>query len=361
MRNFVSLLAMGLSLVAAAPTKPTPPLQATEIFRFPNGTTRLENLRVLPNGHLLLTSLSSTDLLTLDPTTNPPQASTLLTLPADTPADQLLGITPLSPNRYAISGGTPHPTLFARFLPGTFRIYIVSLSPHSLLLSPSGTKTNWNATLEKTIRVPDTEFINGLTTLPGKNSQHIILGADSFGGRVLRTDTITGNTTVVLSDPLLGHDNATDIPIGINGLHVNKHDGHLYFTNSRLGTFSRVRINVDDGSVLKGSKIEKLAELPGHDGTHLFDDFDFDFGFGGKGNGDFDVYSTAHPGSLVRISLGAGKKGGAEGAAPVTTVVGGDDKAVLDAPTAAAFGSLAGEKVLWVTSMAGQVVKVTGF
>ena len=141
----------------------------------------------------------------------------------------------------------------------------------------------------------------------------------------------------MVSSPLLGHANATDIPIRVNGLRIL--NGHLYFTNSRLGTFSRIRID-QDGKVVPRARIELVAELLGHDATHLLDDFDF--------YREENAYVTAHPGSLVKITPD-GK---------VTTVIGGDDQVVLEAPTASAFGK--DGKALFVTSMAGQVVRVTG-
>jgi len=324
MRQFMSFLALGLSINSslASPTKPPHPSpKVTNLVQFPNGT-RLENLKVLSNGHLIITTLSSSSIFTVDPSANPPKPQKLVTLPG---GDALLGVTPLDRGLFAIVSGTLSPTTPNRFVPGSFQIHIVSPSTPKPLVS--------------SISIPHYEFLNGLTTLP--KHPHVILAADSFAGEILRIDTRSGAVTTAFASPALGFGNTTEgFLIGVNGVRI--HDEYLYFTNSRLGTFSRVRVD-GEGFPVGGAKakVEIVATLPGfEDGAHLWDDFDFD----GEGN----AYVTAHPGSLIKVLVGKGGK--------LETVVNGEVDGKLTAPTAVVVGK--GGRVLYVTSMAGVVVKV---
>jgi hypothetical protein len=320
MRQFLSFLAFGLSLGLESTTKlPRSTPKATELLQFPDGA-RLENLKVLPNGHLIITTLSSSDVFTVDPYANPPKPNKLVSLPG---GSALLGITLLNRGLYAVVSAIPS-SAPNRFVPGSYKIHIIFPLAHG--------KAN---PLIDTISILKYEFLNGLTTLPKK--PHVILAADSFAGEILRIDTHTHQLTTAFASPVLGYGNTTEgILLGVNGIRIR--DGYLYFTNSRLGTFSRVRID-DDGIPVRGGKVEVIAVLPGfEDGAHLWDDFDFDQ----EGN----AYITAHPSSLIKVMKGGRQE----------TLVGGDGDGPLSAPTAVAFGK--GGKVFYVTSMVGKVLSV---
>ncbi|GAB1317963.1 hypothetical protein MFIFM68171_08173 [Madurella fahalii] len=315
MRQSLSLLALSLrlSLGLASLIKRDATPEVTELLKFPDGA-RLENFKVLPDGHLLVNTLSSNTVWDLDPTVSNPQPEKVVSLAS---VDALFGVTPLDKGLYAISGGL-HATTPNRFVPGSFRINVIRPSSKTIVDSFS---------------VPDTEFLNGLATLPKK--PHVVLGADSYAGRILRIDTRTHEITTAWSHPALSRgDNTTGLQIGVNGIRIK--DGHLYFSNSRLGTFSRVLID-EDG--IPTAEPDLIATLPGfEDGAHLLDDFDFD----AHGN----VYMTAHPSSLVKITPD-GK---------LTTVVGGDGTTTLVAPTSAEFTH--DKKTLYVMSMTSQVLRV---
>ncbi|KXX76975.1 hypothetical protein MMYC01_207148 [Madurella mycetomatis] len=315
MRPFRSFLAVGLSLAVASPVnqRQASP-KVTELLRFP-GNTRLENLNILPNGYLIINTLNSSDVFTVDPSDSLPQPNKLVTLPD---GSSLFGITALDNGLYAVVSGIASPVPH-HYLLGSFQVHVID--PFS--------ETN---VLIKSIPVPDTEFLNGLTSLP--EHPHVVLGADSFAGSILRIDTHTDEVVTAFSSPALGFGNATGLQIGVNGVRIR--DGYLYFTNSRLGTFSRLRID-EDGFPLGEPQV--IAILPGwEDGEHLWDDFDFDE----EGN----VYVTAHPSSLIKVS----EEGEQE------TIVGGDGDDTLGAPTGVALEQ--GGKAVWVTSMIGQVVRV---
>lgn len=315
MRQFVSFLAVGLSLALASPVKQCQASpKTTELLRFPDNT-RLENLKILPNGHLIINTLNSSDVFTVDPSDNIPRPNKLVTLPD---GSSLFGITPLDQGLYAVVSGIASPVPH-HYLLGSFQVHVID--PFS--------ETN---VLVKSIPVPDTELLNGLTTLP--EHPHVVLGADSSAGSILRIDTHTDEVATAFSSPALGFGDATGLQIGVNGVRIR--DGHLYFTNSRLGTFSRLRID-EDGFPLGEPQV--IAILPGwEDGEHLWDDFDFDE----EGN----AYITAHPSSLIRVSTEGEQE----------TIVGGDGDDTLSAPTAVALEE--GGRAVWVTSMAGQVFRV---
>jgi len=315
MQTHLSLFALLLAPAAASPTQPGGHAgllnTATEVFRFPN-QTMLENVKLLPGGHLLITTLSSADVFTVDPEAKMPTAEKKL---AGLLGDGVLaGIAPLGRGLYAISGGTLEP------VPGNFSIYVVEVA---------GAEAE--VILIDTVPLPDGGVANGLVALPKR--PHVVLGADSFAGSILRIDTRTKEVTTVLSDDALGHGNFTDLPIGVNGLLIR--DGYLFFTNSRLGTFSKVRID-DEGHPVGSPRI--IAVLPGHGATRAFDDFGMDR----EGN----AYLAAQPSSLVKITPSG----------QLTTVLGEGGTVTLDRPTAVALGR--GAKEAYVVTLGGQVVRV---
>ncbi|KAK4465329.1 hypothetical protein QBC42DRAFT_218862 [Cladorrhinum samala] len=328
MHNLTLLIVSLLPLLSLAAPFPCKQAKLTELYSFtPSNPLFVENILTLPDNRLLLTTFSPTgDLFVLDPNSQTPKPITVTSFPNTTVQ---LGIAPLGNHRYAVATGILGDLVFVY---GTGNIRIISLPPQS----------NTARQLD-VIPVPDTYILNGMISLPKR--PHVLLSADSTGGRILRTDTRTKRTTTVLSDPgLLGPGNNTVLPLGVNGIKIR--GGHLYFTNSALGLFGRVRIN-EDGTRF-GSEIEVLSRLRGEIGyANAFDDFAIDERTG-------DAYVTWHDRSLVRISR---KRGEGDGK-------GWKQEVVLKAPTAVAFGNSG--KELYVTTagqvngtrIGGQVVKV---
>ncbi|KAI1403494.1 hypothetical protein F4819DRAFT_450978 [Hypoxylon fuscum] len=240
---------------------------SAHIYSFP--AEFIENLHVLPNGTLLLTTMKSSTghLYTLDPKAPEPKAKLVTSFDSNVTA--LTGIAPLSPygdDLYAVSGGLHTSFAFER---GSMSVYIVSLK---------------TGTVVDSIPVPDTATMNGMAALP--HHPHLLLTADSIGGRILSIDTRTRKVDVLLEDSVLGPDannSSSGIPpIGINGLRVR--GDYLYFTNSNRGTLVRIRID-QHGSPI--GKPEVLARSP--DALQIYDDFTFD----NEGNAYLAVHSTA--------------------------------------------------------------------
>ncbi|KAK8003361.1 hypothetical protein PG989_003080 [Apiospora arundinis] len=235
---------------------------AKSIYGFP--TEFIENLQVLANGTLLLSTMESPTamLYILDPNATNPQAQPLASFDSKTTA--LTGLSPLPANLfgddlYAVSGGLHTSFAFER---GTMAVHIISLRRGEVV---------------DRIPVPDTATMNGMAALP--RHPHVLLSADSIDGRILSIDTKTRETGVLLEHEMLrpGPREAGSpafVPhIGINGLRVR--GDYIYFTNSSRGTFARV-----------------LVRSP--DAAHIYDDFAFDE----AGN----AYIATHSSSVVKVT-----------------------------------------------------------
>ncbi|KAM0807512.1 putative SMP-30/Gluconolactonase/LRE-like region domain-containing protein [Seiridium cardinale] len=243
----------------------------SSIYNFP--TEFVENLQVLHNGLLLLSTMKSpTGLLyTLDPTIPNPQARVVTTFGDNVTA--LTGIAPLPgcDDLYAVSGGLHTSFAFER---GSMQVYVVSLKTGKIV---------------DEIPVPDTATMNGMTALP--RAPHILLSADSIQGRILAIDTRTHKVNVVMEDEILGpatNNLSSTVPsVGINGLRVR--DSFVYFTDSGQGTF--VRVHIDDSGRRIGN-FEVLARSP--DPTRIYDDFTFDH--------DGNAFVATHSTSVIKIT-----------------------------------------------------------
>ncbi|KKY33102.1 hypothetical protein UCDDA912_g06926 [Diaporthe ampelina] len=241
---------------------------AKQIFAFSN--IFIENLQVLRDGRILLSTLDSSGLLyVLDPSVQQPSAIQVANLPSFNGTSGVTGMAPLGTDRYAVTGGVH--TSFA-FEKGSMHVYIVSLQSNSVVDS---------------ITVPDAPTLNGLAALP--QCPHVLLSADSIGGRILRIDTRTKKVTVAVESDALTPGSSAGLAVGINGLRV--HGGYVYFTNSNQGTFARFRIDKLGNQL---GAVEVIARATSAD--DIYDDFTFDF----AGN----AYVAVHSYSVVKITPG---------------------------------------------------------
>ncbi|KAJ7768655.1 hypothetical protein DFH07DRAFT_954549 [Mycena maculata] len=143
--------------------------------------------------------------------------------------------------------------------------------------------------------------------------------------------TSTGDVRIVIQDPPMAS-NAPAPALGINGLHV--HSGDLYFTNSELGTFTRMRLNIQGRRVSQAGATQVLGVVQPSGGE--YDDFVIDH----KGR----AWVTTHPATLTLLYETDNGTWAQETAA-------GDaegNSTVFIQPTSAAFGrrSLAEEDIL---------------
>ncbi|PQE24171.1 Six-bladed beta-propeller protein [Rutstroemia sp. NJR-2017a BVV2] len=318
----LALLFLGLLFLQGIRATKTPCV--TQIFEFQDDTF-IENIHVRANGKLLLTTLSTGSLLTLDPNAATPSPVSVANLTGST---GLTGMATIGSNTYAVSGGVH--SLFA-FANNSMSVYVVSIPANS----------NTGTVLDQ-IPVLNTEMLNGMAALPA--NPHIVLSVDSIGGRIFRINTISKNVDIAFSDPSLGPGNNALVPLGANGLKIR--NGYLYWANSGQGTFARVKIN-SDGS--KAGNVQVIATLSGTISvTNAYDDFAFD--------NDGNAYVALHSYSVVKITP-SGKQ---------TTYVGGGNSTFFKEPTSAALsndGSFiyvsTGGTVLDGVTYGGQVIQVS--
>ncbi|TVY15972.1 hypothetical protein LARI1_G007062 [Lachnellula arida] len=231
----------------AEAASPPPPVTPRHIFQFADGTN-LENIHVRGDGTLLLSSLTTGDLLTIDPTSPSPSPRVVANLTGST---GVTGIATLDAggSLFAVSGGIH--TSF-NFVSGSMAVYVVSL--------PAGSTTG---IVQDRISVNAT--LNGMDALGG--STETVLSADSLGGRVFRINTRTRVVDVI-------------------------HDGYVYFTNSGQGLFARVKI---DGEGNQDGEFEVVARNPQTPAaSNAYDDFAFD----ALGN----AYVSLHSYAFVKIT-----------------------------------------------------------
>ncbi|KAK0670155.1 hypothetical protein QBC41DRAFT_345832 [Cercophora samala] len=321
---------------------------ATEIFSFPpTNPVFIENLLVLPDARLLLTSFvhfgpdTDSPLYVLNPATS--SVSAVTTLPNST---SQTGIAKLSgANQYAVTAGILGDNF--EFVNNTVNVYVVSLG--------------WNAssaTVVDTIPVPGVVSANGLVAVG-----NVVLSADSRGGRILRVDTVTRTSSVAFADPLLFGDPANvsgSLGItGVNGLFLKWHAGQrwVYFTNTARGTYGRFKV---DSLGHKVGSVQVLRTVTSADPigfTNSLDDLVVDE--------DGDGYIAWQDQTLLKV-----KRYG-NGTTAQTVVLGpggvasGNAGITLKTPTSVALG-LGGGHIYVGTGGAeagnltgGQVVKVT--
>ncbi|KAK4202340.1 hypothetical protein QBC40DRAFT_276585 [Triangularia verruculosa] len=321
---------------------------ATEIFSFPpTNPIFIENLFVLPDARLLLTSYvhfgpdTNSPLHVLNPVTS--SVSVVTTLPNST---SQTGIAQLSgANRYAVTAGILGDNF--EFVNNTISVYVVSLEWNAL-----------SATVVDTIPVPGAISANGLVAVG-----NVVLSADSRGGRILRVDTVTRTSSVAFADPLLFGDPANvsgSLGVtGVNGLFLKWHAGQrwVYFTNTAKGIYGRFKVDSLGHKVGSVEVVRTVISADPIGFTNSLDDLVVD----GDGHG----YIAWQDQSLLKV-----KRYG-NGTTAQTVVLGpggmanGNSGITLKTPTSVALG-LGGDHIYVGTGGAdagnltgGQVVKVT--
>ncbi|KAJ7262952.1 hypothetical protein C8J57DRAFT_1334320 [Mycena rebaudengoi] len=283
------------------------------VFQSPTGQF-LENIAVRPSSKLLITSVLSPTLYTLDPAA---ENATLDELYTFSNANGLTGIAEYQPDVYAIVASELNLTS-TMAAPGSVVIW-------SLDLTSGGAPAP-----RRVARIPQSRLTNGLSTVPGHPD--LVLAADSILGAAYEVNVRTGAVRVLIQDAAMvpGAPGGPPPALGINGLHVRA--GLLYFTNSQLGTFSRVP--------LRGGAVEVL-------GAGAYDDFTLD--------SEGRAWVATGPGALTlftRLKNGTWEQEIAVGDTAGSTM--------LDGPTSAAFGRDGARetKILYVATTTGQIVAV---
>ncbi|KAF2742498.1 hypothetical protein M011DRAFT_462429 [Sporormia fimetaria CBS 119925] len=242
----------------------------------------VENIAARANGDLLVTLLSAPGLHKIDPFNAPKQ--TLVHSFAETPGiTGLLGITELDADVFAfIAGNTSQP--------GSYSVWKAEFQ----------NAQSADASISKITDVPSAGLLNGITTL----NPRTVLIADTNLGNVLRLDTRTGQSQVVIDD--------ASMEGGING--VKLLGRYLYFTNSVTGKLHKVPINRRTGRAT-GAVETVASELTDADDFALHED------------------GTAY---VARLSGNVIEKVAPDGTHEV--FAGGQDSVGMAGPTALTFG-----------------------
>ena len=248
-------------------------LSVKELYRFPNETF-IENLDFAPDGTILLTTFGEGRVYKFDPFEDNPEPRLVVEVPG---LNAITGIAKVAPDTYAVSGAIRE---------GGFSIVNGSCKIATFNINDNYKKAGApQATI--LADVPSAGLLNGLVALP--NKKHVILSAESVGGKIYRTDTSTGEVEVSFEHDLFRADPESEnpVPLGINGIDIHK--GYLYFTNSNRQLFGRVEIN-NDGDIT--GEIEEIYQL--ENSERAFDDFDISR----RG----EAYISLQSDSLVKIT-----------------------------------------------------------
>ncbi|PSN59311.1 hypothetical protein BS50DRAFT_474325, partial [Corynespora cassiicola Philippines] len=198
-----------------------------------------ENLAVRSNGNILLTSLNSPSLYQISPNKTLPPIS-VATIPGLT---GLLGIAELEKDIFYVvaSNFTPPNVVTAD---GTNEIWKVDLRS-SANLDPN--EQYWayhqGPRISLIARIPSAGLLNGLCRLSPQDTATLLV-ADSLAGTVVKVDTKTGRSSIILQDELMTS-TSTGFQLGINGLHAL--GDRLFFTNYNRGLFASIPINTSSG------------------------------------------------------------------------------------------------------------------
>jgi hypothetical protein len=189
------------------------------IYQFPNPTW-LENIAPMRNGSLLVSVVGRPEVHIVNPTSEPATSFLIAIFPS---ANAVFGITELSRNIFTVGVGNVTPAN-APIL-GSFAVWTLDLTGAVVIMKKVATTPG---------------MINGVEKL----NSHTVLLADSWNGNIIKIDTHTGSSSVILDDPVL-KPNFSDpvIALGVNGIHVHKN--WLYYTNTALSILGRVKIDTD--------------------------------------------------------------------------------------------------------------------
>ncbi|RFN48748.1 hypothetical protein FIE12Z_7003 [Fusarium flagelliforme] len=258
------LTSLLLSEALSSPVHSSPKVR--EIVEIPG--VWIENTAIRSNGNLLLNTIGDGKLYSLNVSQSPPKPQVIAHFKN---VNGLFGIAEVGKDIFAITGGD----YGAKFQNNTMSLSLVRFV---------GNETSIRSVFENSKYGP----VNGITALP--KHKHIILGADSVRGEILRIDTTTGHINVAIKHEQLGPIQNGPFGLGVNGIKVL--GDYLYFTNSARQSFGRVKIDKLGNPI---GNIQVISqEQSGKGPAYAPDDFVLDR----YGN----AYVAFWDGSLVKIT-----------------------------------------------------------
>ncbi|RBR15750.1 hypothetical protein FVER53590_13989 [Fusarium verticillioides] len=197
-----------------------------EIVEIPG--VRIENVASRPNGDLLLSTMGEGKLYSVNPYKSPAEPEVIAQIEG---VNSLFGITEIGNDIFALAAGNDTGQQFQN---NSMKLSLLKFKYGQLSVG---------TVFEESTYGP----VNGIVALP--HHKHIILGADSVRGEILRIDTTTGRIAVAIQDKEFTPSADGPYGLGVNGIKIYK--DHLYFTNTDRQTFGRM-------------KIDKLGNKAGH-------------------------------------------------------------------------------------------------
>jgi hypothetical protein len=271
----------------AGPAILDPQLPSKVLYQFPVPTW-IENLAVRSNGDLLLTLLTTPELYLLSPS-DPKDA--VLVHKFDE-VSVLTGIIEVKEDVFYVAGGNFSLSTFSTE-EGSYFVWEVDFNGFS-----KGSKAN----IKKIAHLAGVGLPNGFELLSKEDGA--ILIADSTVGVVWKVNVNDGKVEKIVDVDEMKPPAPPGLPLGINGIKIR--DGYLYWSNTGLQLFSRVKI---DGQGKATSPVEVLER------EVLIDDFVFDK----KGN----AWLTQHGLNTLAVVKAAGGVVIAAGSIDQLTVAGG--------------------------------------
>ena len=198
------------------------------------------------------------------------------TLPGSTGAT---GIAQIGENLFAVTGGISN-MKDESFNKGSMRVYTVDYSVAGSL-----------PIIKQVALIKDTEMLNGMAALPDRPG--VVLSVDSYGGRIFRINTETGQVDVAWQDETLVGGNSINVgstQLGGNGLKI--HNGYLYFTSSAWRYMGRAPIDADGQ---KTGPVQTRRTINDEKPYNAWRDDDFTITDKGE------IFLARHPNELVRI------------------------------------------------------------
>ena len=189
------LLNRGVSIVLQPNNSVPIAYPSRSVADFPVGTWA-ENLAVRSNGQILVNLLNTPQTYQVDPLSL--QSPILVNqFPNPDGSDGLLGITEVQQDVFYVVRAN-FSVATGKAYPGTSSIWQIDMNPFKI--SENGTIIS-PAKTQKIVDIPETQLLNGLTTL--ETAQHTILMADSNLGGVWKLNVSTRQYELIIKDPLM--------------------------------------------------------------------------------------------------------------------------------------------------------------
>ncbi|PTB64795.1 hypothetical protein BBK36DRAFT_1160961 [Trichoderma citrinoviride] len=327
----VALFALcGVSL--ASPS--APPLRpVSTLYEFPN-PSYIENLAVRSNGQILISGISTPQLVLFDPSPSGPKKP--VPVHNFTESLALAGIAEYQPDVFAVISGNSSFTSDASSA-GTWIVWSVDLRGVDISSKHGQVGLTSPPVVKKIAHVEPAQFLNGISVLSEKD-QTLLVG-DVNGGVIWRLDVKTGHYEVVINNTYTQlYPSPPFSASGVDGVHVR--DGSVYFTNFGNGTFNKMPIHSD------GTPAGPVTTLShNHGPLHEYDDFTFDC--------DGNAFLVTGGENTIEMISADGKR--------QVTVAGNLNSTAIAEPTSCAFGRGPHDKnILYVVTAGGMQTPVNG-